>query len=102
MAALDEPQGIDAFAEGLSSFDNQEIIQSSECQPTAAVQSASLDMNKPQSVKKVTISEPEIELSEDEENIMTKLELFYEENQTVILASLALGIGYYVYKRQQK
>ena len=99
MTDLQEPQGIDEFAEGLSSFDNQEVMVQE--QPTAAVQSASLDINKQQPVNKVTIAEPEVKDS-DEENIMTKLELFYENNQTMILASLAVGIGYYVYKRQQK
>ena len=99
MSVLQEPQGIDAFTEGLSSFDNAEVVQSSQPQPTAAVQSASLDMKKPQTVKNVTISEP---VSDVEENIVDKLKLFYEENQTLVLASLALGIGYYVYKKQQK
>ena len=96
MSSLQEPQGIDEFAEGLSSFDNQEVMVQEE--PTAAVQSASLDIKKQQPVNKVTIEEPK----SDEETIMTKLELFYENNQTMILASLAVGIGYYVYKRQQK
>jgi len=99
MTYLQEPQGIDAFAEGLSSFDNQEIAQPSQSEPTAAVQSASLDINKPQAVRRVTIAEP---VSDDEENIVDKLKVFYEENQTMILASLAIGIGYYVYKKQQK
>lgn len=102
MAALQEPQGIDAFTEGLSSFDSQEIMQVSQEQPTAAVQSASLDINQPQSVKKVTIVEPESKDSDEEDDIIDKLKMFYEDNQTVILASLALGIGYYVYKRQKK
>jgi len=100
MAALQEPHGIDAFAEGLSSFDNQEIV--SQEQPTAAVQSASLDINKPQQVKRVTIAEPEVHTADNEEDIVDKLKVFYEENQTVILASLALGLGYYMYKKQQK
>jgi len=99
MASLQEPQGIDSFTEGLSSFDNQEVM--TQEQPTAAVQSASLNINKPQSVKKVTIVEPESQTDENEENIVDKLKVFYQENQTVILASLAVGIGYYVYKKKQ-
>ena len=100
MAAL-EPQGIDAFAEGLSTINNQEVI--AQEQPTAAVQSASLDINKPQPVKKVTIAEPpEASSTSDEENIIDNLKDFYEENQTIVLASLAVGIGYYMYRRQQK
>ena len=101
MSAQHEPQGIDAFAEGLSSFDNERII-SEEQQPTAAVQSASLNLNNRQSVKKVTIVEPEVQISDEEENIVDKLKIFYEENQTMILASLTIGIGYYIYKKNQK
>ena len=95
-----EPQGIDAFVEGLSSFDNQEVMVQDP--PTAAVQSASLDVKKPQRVKKVTIAEPEVHSSSEDDNVVDKLRVFYEENQAVILASLALGIGYYVYKKNNK
>ena len=100
MAALQEPQGIDAFAEGLSSFDNQEVILQE--QPTAAVQSASLDINKEQPVKRVTIAEPPEVSASVNEDIVDKLKVFYEENQTMILTSLALGIGFYVYKKNKK
>ena len=82
MAALQEPQGIDAFTQGLSSFDNQEIVQEIHSEPTAAVQSASLDMNKPQAVKRVTIAEPEVQVSDDDENIVDKMKVYYDENQT--------------------
>ena len=102
MAALQEPQGIDSFAEGLSSFDSQEILSVQQEEPTAAVQSASLNIDKPQHVKKVTIQEPEGQVTDDND-IVDKLKTFYEENQTVVLASLAFGIGYYVFnKKNQK
>ena len=97
MTDIQEPQGIDVFAEGLSSFGNQEVTVEEQC--SAAVQSASLDIKKPQVVKKVTVAEP---VAEDEDNIVDKLKVFYEENQTIILSSLAVGIAFYIYKKQQK
>lgn len=101
MADLEGPQGIDMFAEGLSTFEHEQVINQE--QPTAAVQSASLDINKPQTTKKVTIVEPAVKTDEEEESIVDKLKDFYEENQTMILASLVIGsIGFYMYKKKQK
>ena len=93
-----EPQGIDAFAEGLSSFENQEIVQPEMTEPTAAVQSASLDIKTPQYVKKVTINTEPVE---EESDFVDKLKTFYEENQTLVLASLTIGIGYYIYRNRE-
>ena len=99
MTNIQEPQGIDAFAEGLSSFDNQEVLVKE--QPTAAVESASLNVKKQMPSKKVTIVEPEVESSK-EDSAIDQLKEFYEENQALILASLAVGIGLYVYKKNKK
>jgi hypothetical protein len=92
-ALVGGPQGIDAFAEGLASFEQQ-----SSGPPTAAVESASL--NVPPKTK-VTIMEPPQEQSvtvhpEEESSLRT----MYEENQVVILSVLAVAIGYYFYKRR--
>ena len=100
------PQGLDAFSEGLSSFENQELVQSVE--PTAAVQSASNN-----SVKKVTIVEPPSFMNdtknesvvtksnnEDEGDLIQNLKDFYNENQTIILAGLVVAVGFYYYKKK--
>ena len=94
------PQGIDAFSEGLSSFENQEIVTVSE--PTAAVQSASNN-----SVKKVTIVEgpsaggvagPVAGESEAESTFAD----FFEENKNMILVGIMVMGGIYYYKKNKK
>ena len=97
-----EPQGIDAFAEGLSSFENQEVISTNVEPPTAAVESASLNINKPNLGKKVTIAEPEVQTVNEDNSLIEQLEQFYSQNQTIILASLAVGVGYYFHQRNKK
>jgi hypothetical protein len=106
------PQGIDAFSEGLSSFENQELVQSVE--PTAAVQSASNN-----SVKKVTIIEPPSFMNdtknesvvakphnegedegEGEGDLVQNLKDFYNDNQTIILVGLVVAVAFYYHKKK--
>ena len=96
-----EPQGLDAFEEGLATFQHQEIQQIEE--PTAAVESASLDTKHIR--KSVTIVEPLTKAadgSEPESDIVSKLKSFYDENQTVVMSGVAIAIAYYFYKRNSK
>ena len=97
-----EPQGVDVFAEGLSSFKNQEIISTNVEPPTAAVESASLNIDKPNVGKKVTITEPEVQTVNEDNHLIEELEHFYYENQTILLASLAIGVGYYFHRQNKK
>lgn len=108
MAAIQsEPQGLDSFAEGLASFQQQEIQQVNE--PTAAVESASLDV-KPK--KHVTIVEPNVKaiggskqkppVQNEEQDMMSQIKSFYDENQMLVMGVVGVAIVYYFYRRNNK
>lgn len=98
-----EPQGLDSFSEGLASFQQEEIQQVTE--PTAAVESASLDI-KPK--KKVTIIEEPIKQVKSpsqqpkSSDMMSKLQTYYYDNQMIVLSIITLIIAYYFYKKNSK
>ena len=92
-----EPQGLDSFSEGLASFQQQEIQQATE--PTAAVESASLNI-KPK--KHVTIVEPSIKPKQMQTpDTIGQLKDFYNENQMLVMGVVAVGIAYYYYKKDK-
>ena len=95
-----EPQGLDAFEAGLATFQQQEIPQIQE--PTAAVESASLDTKPKQHVSIVEPSQPSQPSPNHDDDIMSKLKSFYDDNQQFVLAAVAVGIAYYFYKRNTK
>jgi len=98
-----EPQGLDAFEAGLATFQQQEIPQIQE--PTAAVESASLDTKPKQHVSIVEPSQPSQPSQPSpnhDDDIMSKLKSFYDDNQQFVLAAVAVGIAYYFYKRNTK
>lgn len=108
MAAIQsEPQGLDSFSEGLASFQQQEIQQVNE--PTAAVESASLDI-KPK--KHVTIVEPNVKAiggskqkspgQNEDPDTMSQIKAFYEENQMLVMGVVGVAVVYYFYKRNNK
>ena len=106
MASLhNEPQGLDSFSEGLASFQQQEIQQVNE--PTAAVESASLNI-KPK--KHVTIVEPNVKpvpqkggkvQEQTSDYVFSKAKIFYEENQILVLGVIGLAVAYYFYKKNK-
>ena len=108
MASIhDTPQGLDSFSDGLASFQQQEIQQVSE--PTAAVESASLDI-KPK--KTVTIVEPPVKSmavpqkggkiqEQASDDIVSQVKSFYEDNQMLVLGLVGATVAYYFYKRNK-
>ena len=93
------PNGIDSFSEGLSSFET--IEGSTLTPPTAAVESASFNV---QNKKAVTITEPptsEVHQIDSEEVLLSdNLKQFYDENQTIILVGIAVAVAYFFHTKK--
>ena len=106
MSVIAEPEGISSFSDNHSSFNNEQVVPVSE--PTAAVQSASNNL-----IKKVSIIEnptflnsntetsDEVENEDKNSNMMDTLQNVFEENQTVILLTVGVLVGYYFYKNKK-
>lgn len=110
MAAISEPEGISSFSDNLSSFNNEQVVQVSE--PTAAVQSASSNVVKKVSIienptflnsdSKVVNMNDEAESEDEESNVIDTVKNLFDENQTMIMLSVAVFVGYYFYKKNKK